>query len=159
MSDGKIRIEADGSLEEGNGCGPVGFPYHGPSQAVSLEGLKRGRRGLHDWRIELLHCAKRFAQSFSQLCCCRVHGSEYMFFAGGPNLLLGQRIACAAIHGLDAENILVAQTRNRAIENGGALSPLANVAGNLRCELRVGRLAHQMEGLLDDLVGDKAEEG
>src|SRR5258708_34773230 len=54
--------------------------------------------------------------------------------------------------------MLVSETGNRAIQDGGACGSLADFPSELRSKPRIRRLAHQTERLLDSLVRDEAEE-
>ena len=64
-----------------------------------------------------------------------------------------------AVDRLERQKVLRANLRNRTLEDGGAPRPLAEFPRNLRCEFCIRLLAHQLQGLLDLLVGDNAEEG
>src|SRR5258708_27508764 len=54
--------------------------------------------------------------------------------------------------------MLVSETGNRAIQDGGACGSLADFPSELRSKPRIRRLAHQPERILDTLVRDEAEE-
>ena len=103
----KFGSRSDGPLEEGDGGGGIALSRHGfPSQAVGLKGFERGRGGLLERRIELLHRAERFAQL------ARAASPPPHRASGGPapsrrgHLLSRQRVPAAAVQGFQSNHIL-----------------------------------------------------
>ena len=82
-----------------------------------------------------------------------------MVLVAGLSFRARQRFTACAVDRFEGQQILRANLRNRAVEDGGAPRPLAEFPRNLRREFRIRRLAHHLQGLLDSLVRDKAQEG
>ena len=83
---------------------------------------------------------------------------DCVFLSACLHLLFIEGLAIAAIDGLQAQNVLSSEARDRAIKCGGAARTCADLPGYLRSQARIGRLVHEAKGLLDPLVGDQAEE-
>ena len=146
-------------MEQRHSGDQISFSEVLSSQAVGLEGFERRRRRLLQRRVQLLQRADRFAQLSAQISGRLAERFQDSLFAVCGHLLLCQGITRAAIHCFEAQNILVSEAGNRAVEDGGALGPQAEVPGNVRGEPGVVASAHQAQGLLDTLLRDKAEEG
>ena len=78
-----------------------------------------------------------------------------MLFAVGGDLFLSEAVAGVTVYGFDADDILRAQTGDRAFNGGSAGGALADLAGQVTCEASVFGLSHQREGLGDFLIGEK----
>src|ERR1700757_235585 len=85
--------------------------------------------------------------------------STWFFLVTGLSFRARQRFAAGAIDRLEGQKVLRANLRYRTVEDCGARRPLAEFPRNRWCELCVGWLAHHLEGLLDLLVRDNAQEG
>src|SRR5258707_14812346 len=70
-----------------------------------------------------------------------------------------QRFPAYAVDRLEGQKVRRADLRYRTVEDSGAPSPLAEFPRNLRCYLHIRLLAHHLQGLLDLLVRDNAQEG
>ena len=155
----KIRVEADGSLEEGYGSDIVSFSHHGlSSQAVGLEGIKRRRGGFFNRRIVLLHRAERFAELTTQLCCCLRRVLSKLAPYPCRDFLLGEGFSAATVHRFETQDILAPKSCNRAVEHSRTPCPLTNLSGNVQRESHIRRLTHKPKRLLDALVRNETEE-
>ena len=73
-------------------------------------------------------------------------------------LLFREDLSGAAVPGAQPQNVLAAERCDRAFQNRGTAGSLADLAGDLRSEPRLGRPVHETQCLLDALVRDETEE-
>jgi hypothetical protein len=70
-----------------------------------------------------------------------------------------QRFSAYAVDRLDGQKVLRSNLRDRTVQNCSTCCSLANLPRDIRRELGVGWLIHQLKRLLNLLVGDDTEEG
>ena len=98
------------------------------AETIRLQRLQRRRGHVLRGRIVLLHRGQRFSQLLAQLGRGVAERFEHLLFSVGCHLLLREHIAIAAVHSVQSQHILAAQTRDGAFDGGCAGGTLANLA-------------------------------
>jgi hypothetical protein len=128
------------------------------AKAVRSQSFERRRSGLLERNIQLLHRSQRFAQLAAQLRGRPAQRVQHLLLRRRRHLLLGQRVSAPAIHRLQSQHVLAAQTANRSSKVGFAACALAKFAGYLGREFRVSRTGHQLQILRHFAVGKHIQE-
>ena len=90
--------------------------------------------------------------------CHSADRAEHVFLAGHLRLLRIENLARPAIGRPQPQDVLVAETGNRALDDGGTAAPLADLQRDRRREPRIGRLAHHRDHAANALIGEDVKE-
>jgi len=159
VAHGKIRIKLDGALMVRRGCDGAFFAVGLLSKAVRFQSFERGCGGLFERNVKLVHRSQRFAQLRAQLGRRLAQRVQHFLFGRRRHLLLGQRVSALAIHRLQSQHVLAAQTGNRPGKVSLAARPLAKLAGHLWCEFRARRTRHHLQGRRDLVLREHIQNG
>jgi hypothetical protein len=72
-------------------------------------------------------------------------------------LLLSKRLARTTIHGPEAKDILVPESRDRTFDRHCRTHALADFTGHVVSKLRIGRLLHQVKRLDNQVSRNDSE--
>ena len=101
---------------------------------------------------------ERFADSRSEAARNLTECAQDLFLPRRLRLLVGEDVAGRAVLRAQSEDVLTAEARDRAFQDGGARGPHADVLRDLGSQPRIRRLVHQTQRSSDPFVGDEAEE-
>src|SRR5208283_5626162 len=158
VSECETRVEFDGLLIKRNSRSIPGSHVKLETRTEGFQGFQRRGGRLFERSIEFLHRAQRLAQIVTNVRSCLSQSVEHVTLLARLGLGASHRFPTGAVDRLKGQKILRANLGNRTIEDDGARCPLAEFPGNVGGELGVRFLAHHLQGLLDLLIGDNAEE-
>ena len=85
--------------------------------------------------------------------------AKHILFPGSLDLLRIQDVSRGAVGGVKSEDILTAKQGYRAVEHGGAVGPLTDLASYLCGQVLFWKPVHEAESIPNAPVRDEAEYG
>src|SRR5579871_451149 len=149
VTHGKVRIKLDGALRVRQGGGSALLVISLSAKAVRFQRFERRGGGLIERNIKFLHRYQRLTQFAAYLGRRLAQRVQHFLLRRRRDLLLCQQVAALAIHRLQPQHVLAAQTGNRSPNVSLAARPLAKLASHIGREFRIGWIRHQLQGCCD----------
>ena len=153
----KLGIELDRALEQRN-PGIASTESRRPRGAVRLQRLDGCRRRFFERLFMCLDRREGLSDARPERTCHSAERAEHVFLAGNLRLLRIENLPRPAIGRPQPQDVLVAETGNRSLDDGGAAASLADLQRDGRRQPRIGRLAHHRDHAANALIGQHVEE-
>ena len=90
--------------------------------------------------------------------CHSAERAEHVFLARNLRLLRIEDLSGLAIGRPQPQDVLIAETGNRSLDDGGTAASLADLQRDRRRQPRIGRQAHHRDHAANALIGKHVEE-
>ena len=127
-------------------------------ERVGVQRVERRRRRARQRHVELLHRGERLAELLAQPCGRRAERRQHLFLAGGFGLLARHDVAGLGVDGLERDDVVAAEARDRAADQRLQLLALRDIARERPRDALVRRALHQPQRVARAIVREDLQE-